>query len=149
MKKVLFFAAMVAALSMAFVACGKKENKNPEDLVNALENALEEEMTKFEKAVNVEYKDEPIAPAYEEEEAAPAPAPVAAPAPVNNNVDLREYYVSAFEAAVAAGDYEKAYQISMEAEQKVNPEDFTPEQVQRVMNAAALIPQDFIESKGM
>ena len=107
MKKVLFFAAMVAALSMTFVACGKKENK-----------------------------------AAEGEE-------IAAPAPINNNADLREYYVSAFEAAVAAGDYEKAYQISMEAEQKVNPEDFTPEQVQRVMNAAALIPQDFIESKGM
>ena len=115
MKKVLFFAAMVAALSMAFVACGKKENKAAEG----------------------------------EEIAAPVAAPVAAPAPINNNVDLREYYVSAFEAAVAAGDYEKAYQISMEAEQKVNPEDFTPEQVQRVMNAAALIPQDFIESKGM
>ena len=110
MKKVLFFAAMVAALSMAFVACGKKENKAAEG----------------------------------EEIAAPAPAP----AQVDNNADLREYYVSAFEAAVAAGDYEKAYQISMEADQKVNPEDFTPEQVQRVMNAAALIPQDFIESKG-
>lgn len=109
MKKVLFCAAMVAALSMAFVACGKKENKAAEG----------------------------------EEIAAPAPAPI------NNNADLREYYVSAFEAAVAAGDYEKAYQISMEADQKVNPEDFTPEQVQRVMNAAALIPQDFIESKGM
>ena len=31
MKKVLFCAAMVAAMSMAFVACGKKDNKNAEE----------------------------------------------------------------------------------------------------------------------
>lgn len=100
MKKVLFCAAFVAALSMAFVACGKKDNK-----------AAEGEQK--------ECCDKPCA----------------------------EKFISAFEAAVNAGDFEKAYQISNEAEAKINPEDFTEEQVARIKAAAEKIPQDFILSK--
>lgn len=149
MKKVLFCAAMVAALSMAFVACGKKKAAEEEEGgAPASSQQLDSHDQGQEQGAAFDEMggyDKMEAPAYEEDYGAYEEPK----APVNDNAALREYYVSAFEAAVAAGDYEKAYQISMEAEQKVNPEDFTPEQVQRVMNAAALIPQDFIESKGM
>lgn len=101
MKKVLFCAAFVAALSMAFVACGKKENKAAEG----------EQKECCDKAA------------------------------------CAEKVVCAFEAAVEAGDYEKAYQISMEADEKLTQEDFTPEQQARLQAAFAKVPFEFIQSK--
>ena len=130
MKKVLFCAAFVAALSMAFVACGKKKTAE-EQAAEALQNAAGLVDDAMQRA---------------EQMAAPAPAYEApAPAPATNNAALRERLVREFEAAVAAGDYDRAFRISMEAEQKVNPEDFTPDQVQRIMNAASLIPEEVVE----
>lgn len=100
MKKVLFCAAMVAAMSMAFVACGKKDNKNAEG---------EENQPKKECC---------------------------------DKAAMLEKFVSDFEAAVAAEDYDKAYQISKEVEQKINPQDFSQEQVERILKAGALIPEE-------
>lgn len=190
MKKLLFCAAMVAAMSMAFVACGGSKKEDPkEQLVQKIEkicadhdvnafNALEEEMMKYseedftekqleriEKAVNsyMMKEWERTYPMEKEEETTvvypmddqekeivdyPSEEPEDAyVAPINDNAALCEKLVREFEAAVAAGDYERAYQISMEAEQKINPADFTQDQVERIMRAGSLIPEDFINSK--
>jgi hypothetical protein len=72
MKKVLFFAAVLAVASMTFVACGKKENKEAEQ----------------EATEQIE------APEVDEEDAAPA-APAA-------DVDRAEAAVRALEAAQTA-----------------------------------------------
>ena len=140
MKKVLFCAAMVAAMSMAFVACGKKDNKNAENQ----EGGAPASGQQFES--HDQGQDEGAAfdhkgccgdkAAYGEKDAYEY-----------DNAALCEKLVREFEAAVAAGDYERAYQISMEAEQKINPADFTQDQVERIMRAGSLIPEDFINSK--
>ena len=109
MKKVLFCAAMVAAMSMAFVACGKKDNKNAEGEEAAL--VLDNE---------------------EGEEAEPA-APCAQPK--NEQCDFcPEKFVEEYEAACANKNYTKVEEMSKVLEEKADK--FSTDQLNRIAAAA-------------
>ena len=107
MKKVLFFAAVLAVASMTFVACGKKENKEAEGQNTECAAQDAQEVG---------------------EDAADFVEPAAAPA-----VDRAEAAVRAIEAA---NSLEEVMAIEAEYDD-LTIDDFTPEQQDRMMQVAA------------
>lgn len=155
MKKLLFCAAMVAAMSMAFVACGGSKKEDPkEQLVQKIEkicadhdvnafNALEEEMMKYSEEDFTEKQLERIEKAYNsyrmkewesmyplEEEGEEADV-----VSFNEDEYLKEQLVQKFEKICADRDID-ALEAFAEEMSQYTEEDFTDEQKERIEKAA-------------
>ena len=122
MKKVLFFAAVLAVASMTFVACGKKENK--ENKETEQEGVEQNEEFAGEEANEATYAAEPEN--FEAEEAEEFEAPAA-------DVDRAEAATRAIEAATSM---EEVMAVAIEY-QDLTDDDFTPAQQARMQAAVA------------
>lgn len=114
MKKILFCAAIMAAMSMVFVACGKKENANIENEGAQLsfEDSLELKMQELHDIL-LRYSD-------------------------------CEEIVKDIEVAVKENNYTKARQLLAFAAVTRLYTDFTEEQKSRLIEARDQIPEEFL-----
>ena len=114
MKRILFCAAIMAAMSMVFVACGKKDNANTENEGAQLsfEDSLELKMQELHDIL-LRYSD-------------------------------REEIVKDIEVAVKEKNYTKAKQLLAFAAVTRLYTDFTEEQKSRLIEARDQIPEEFL-----
>ena len=116
MKKVLFCAALMAAMSMVFVACGKKDNANAENegAQPGVEQLNESEQQAKERDAIIE-------------------GTIYA---VNH-----EKLVKDIEKAVTEGDYNRAIELFVMADLICKVTDFTEEQKERILEAYGQLPE--------
>lgn len=114
MKKILFCAAIMAAMSMVFVACGKKDNANTENEGAQLsfEDSIDLKLQELHDTL-LRYSD-------------------------------REEIVKDIEVAVKEKNYTKAKQLLAFAAVTRLYMDFTDEQKSRLIEARDQIPEEFL-----